>query len=219
MRSTRAERSATCDFRCMPFGLAAAETSCRARACRFCSHRQVQPEHVRPLAQVRTARLEPDLDLQGLIAHVRCEHHRHGDRRRSPDPAHCRLSLRESSCSRGPVPQAPPIVARRSAKTQPLSRASAGPVTDFKTPSHFSSAERLASEAMPCYTDSMAKKVNRPKKTPGKTPVRRLVAVQRAAPAQRLDNLYHHLRRAINCTFRPRRNWLLSFNVSGTRSS
>ncbi len=47
---------------------------------------------------------------------------------------------------------------------------------------------------MPCYTDSMAKKLNRPKKTRGKTPARRLAAGQRAAPAQRLDNLYHHVR-------------------------
>jgi hypothetical protein len=47
---------------------------------------------------------------------------------------------------------------------------------------------------MPCYTDSMAKKVNRPKKSPGKIPARRLAAGQRAAPAQRLDNLYHHVR-------------------------
>jgi predicted nuclease of restriction endonuclease-like (RecB) superfamily len=47
---------------------------------------------------------------------------------------------------------------------------------------------------MPCYTDSMAKKVNRPKKSPEKIPARRLAAGQRAAPAQRLDNLYHHVR-------------------------
>jgi predicted nuclease of restriction endonuclease-like (RecB) superfamily len=47
---------------------------------------------------------------------------------------------------------------------------------------------------MPCYTDSMAKEFNRPKKTPGKISARRLAAGQRAAPAQRLDDLYHHVR-------------------------
>ena len=51
----------------------------------------------------------------------------------------------------------------------------------------------------------MAKKVNRPKKTSGKTPAHGLAAGQRAAPAQRLDNLYHHVREILaaarNCAW------------------
>ena len=43
-------------------------------------HRQFQPDPVRSLALVRTARLEPDLDVQGLVAHIPREHHRHGER-------------------------------------------------------------------------------------------------------------------------------------------
>ena len=46
-------------------------------------HRQVQPERVRSLALVSAARLEPDLDVQSLVAHVSGEHHRHGDRHRA----------------------------------------------------------------------------------------------------------------------------------------
>ncbi len=47
---------------------------------------------------------------------------------------------------------------------------------------------------MPCYTHGMAKKVNRPKKTPGKMLARPLDGGRRDAPAQRMDRLYQLVR-------------------------
>ena len=41
---------------------------------------QLQPDSVRSLALVRTARLEAYLDVQSLVAHVLREHGRHRDR-------------------------------------------------------------------------------------------------------------------------------------------
>ncbi len=41
---------------------------------------QVQPDSARSLALVRTARLESDLDVQGLVARILREHGRHADR-------------------------------------------------------------------------------------------------------------------------------------------
>jgi hypothetical protein len=41
---------------------------------------QVQTDPIRSPTSVRSARLAPDLDVQGLVAHILGEHGRHGDR-------------------------------------------------------------------------------------------------------------------------------------------